>query len=141
MLDLKTLLDVKGVAEAGEERVLTGVKLGQAAMIDGLKSAVALADRVVPDAVAGRIENRVGSLPDASPVVDGVFSFAGRLLDAQREFVGQVVEIIQPTPVPAPVQKSTAKKSTAKKSAPKKPAAKKSTAKKTPAKKRTAKAA
>lgn len=113
------MINVTEIAANAEERVLTGVKVSQALVLDGLKNAAALADRVVPARVGDRIEERTEGLPAAAPLVDSYFGFAGKLLDAQREFVGEVVEIFQPTPAPAP-KKTTAKKSTAKKTTAKK---------------------
>lgn len=115
------MLNVTEFAAATEERVLTGVKASQALVIDGLKNAIALADRVVPAQVSDRVEGQVKTLPSATPVVHGAFDFAGKLLAAQRDFAGEIVEIFQPTPAPkkAAPKKTTAKKSTAKKTAPK----------------------
>lgn len=112
------MLNVTEFAAATEERVLTGVKASQALVIDGLKNAIALADRVVPAPVADRVEDQVAGLPAATPVLNGAFDFAGKLLAAQRDFAGEIVEIFQPAPKKAP-KATNAKKSTAKKAAPK----------------------
>lgn len=120
------MLNVSEIASATEERVLTGVKISQAVMLDGMKNAIALADRVLPSTVTDRVEDRVEGMPSAAPLVAGAFGFAGKLLDAQRQFAGDVVELFQPAPAAKPTpKKTTAKKSTAKKTAPKKTAAKK----------------
>jgi len=111
------MLNVSEIASSTEERVLTGVKASQAIVIDGIKSTVALADRVVPAQVSDRIEDRVAVLPSVSPVINGAFDFAGKLLAAQRDFAGEMIEIFQPAPV--------------KKTAPKKAAARKSSTRKT----------
>jgi len=108
------MLNVREIASSTEERVLTGVKVGQALVIDGLRNVIAVADRVVPTPVTGRIEGRLDSLPSAAPVVEGAFEFAGKLLDAQRDFAGEIVELVQPTPA-APAKKPAAKKPAAKK--------------------------
>jgi len=118
------MLNVSEIASSTEERVLTGVKVSQALVIDGLKNTKALADRVVPTQVSDRIEERVAVLPAASPVINSAFDFAGKLLAAQRDFASEIVEIFQPAP-----KKAAPKKTTAKKAAPKKAAAKKSTKK------------
>lgn len=112
------MINVTAIAETAEERVLAGVKAGQAAVIDGLKNAVALADRVIPDNVSDRLEERVEAVPSAAPLVEGYFGLAGKLLDAQRDFVGQVVEILQPGASKTTKKASkTAKKTTKKASA------------------------
>jgi len=119
------MLNVSEIASSTEERVLTGVKVSQALVLDGIKNTVALADRVVPTRVSDRIEDRVAGLPAAAPVVSGMFDFAGKMLTAQRDFASEIVEIFQPAPAkPAKAQ-----------------AAKKAPAKKAPAKKATKKAA
>ena len=116
------MLNVSEIASSTEERVLTGVKVSQAVVIDGIKSTIALADRVVPAQVTDLVEGRVSNLPAATPLVNGAFDFAGKLLAAQRDFAGEIVSIFQPAPV---------KKAAPKKPAPKKAAAKKSTKKST----------
>jgi hypothetical protein len=119
------MLNVSEIATSTEERVLTGVKVTQAFVLDGIKNTLALADRVVPAQVTDRIEERVSVIPSASPVIHGAFDFAGKLLAAQRDFAGEMIEIFQPAP--------------AKKAAPK--AAPKAAAKKAPAKRTAKKAA
>lgn len=103
------MINVTEIAASAEERVLTGVKVSQTLVLDGLKNAVALADRVIPENVSDRIEDRTESLPSAAPVVAGYFGFAGKLLDAQREFVGEIVEIFQPAAAPKAATKATKK--------------------------------
>ena len=104
------MINVSEIASSAEERVLTGVKVSQALVLDGLKNVVSFADRVVPENLSDRIEDRAEGLPSAAPLVDGYFGFAGKLLDAQREFVGEIVEIFQPAPAPKKAAKKTAKK-------------------------------
>jgi len=109
------MLNVSEIVSSTEERVLTGVKASQALVLDGIKNTVALADRVVPAQLSGRIEERAAVLPSASPIVNGAFDFAGKLLAAQRDFAGEIVEIFQPAPAKkAPAKKAAAKKSTKK---------------------------
>ncbi len=105
------MLNVSEIASSTEERVLTGVKASQAFVLDGLKSAVSVYDRVIPESLTERFEDQVDGLPKAAPMVEGYFEFAGKLLEAQRDFVGEVVEIFQPAPAP---KKAAAKKSTKK---------------------------
>ena len=104
-------MNVNEIASNAEERVLTGVKVSQAFVLDGLKNVMSLAERVVPANVSDRIEDGAEKLPKAAPMVEGYFEFAGKLLEAQRDFVGDVVEIFQPAPAP---KKAAAKKSTKK---------------------------
>ena len=88
-----------------------------------------------------RIEDQVINLPSATPVIDGAHGFATKLLDAQRDFVAEVFELIRPAPAkPAPAKPAPAKKAPAKKAPVKKAAAKKAPARKAAAK-RTKKAA
>lgn len=124
------MINLSEIASSTEERVLSSVKAGQDLVIDSLKNVLALADRVVPVAVGERIEDQVSSLPSASPVVDGAFSFAAKMLDAQREFAGEVVAIFQPAPAKvAPAKKAPVAKKAPAKRAPAKKAAAKSTKK------------
>jgi hypothetical protein len=118
------MLNVSEIASSTEERVLTGVKVSQALVIDGLKNTVAFADRVIPAQISDRVEDRVSVLPAAAPMINGAFDFAGKLLAAQRDFAGEIVEIFQPAP-----KKAAPKKPAAKKAAPRKAAAKKTTKK------------
>ena len=118
------MINISEIAASTEERVLENVKASQARMIEGLKGAKSLAGRVVPETVGGRIEEQVSTLPSATPMIDGYFSFAAKMLDAQREFMAEVVEILQPAPAKAPAKAPAAKKTAAKKPAAKKAAAK-----------------
>ena len=113
------MLNVSEIASSTEERVLSGVKVGQTLVIDGLKNTMALADRVMPEQVSDRIEGRVAELPSATPVIDGMFDFAGKLLAAQRDFAGELLEIFQPSAKPA-AKPAAARKTTARKTAAKK---------------------
>ena len=122
------MLNVREIASSTEERVLTGVKVSQALVIDSLKNTVAFADRIVPAQVSDRIEDRVSDLPSAAPIVDGAFEFATKMLAAQRDFATEIVQIFQPVPAKPAPKKTQAKKTVAKKKAPKKSA--KKTAKK-----------
>ena len=118
------MLNVSEIATSTEERVLTGVKASQALVLDSIKNTIALAERVVPEQVSERIEERVAVIPSATPLMDGAFDFAGKLLAAQRDFAGEMLEIFQPAP-----------KAAAKKTVAKKPVARKTVARKTAAKK------
>jgi len=109
------MLNVSEIASSTEERVLSGVKVSQAFVIDGLKNTIALADRVVPAQVSERIEGRVADMPSATPVVDGMFDFASKMLAAQRDFASEIVEIFQPAPVKKAAPKASAKKTAARK--------------------------
>ena len=109
------MLNVSEIASSTEERVLTGVKASQTMVIDGIKNVMSIADRVVPAPVSDRVEGRVATLPSATPIVEGMFGFAAKVLEAQRDFAGEIVEIFQPAPVKkAPAKKAAAKKSTKK---------------------------
>jgi hypothetical protein len=117
------MLNLSEIASSTEERVLTGVKAGQTMVLDGLKNTVALADRVLPASIGDRIEDQATSLPAAAPVIEGYFGFATKMLEAQRDFVGEIVEIFQPTVAKkAPAKKAAAKRAPAKKVAAKKAA-------------------
>ena len=52
------MLNLSEIATSTEERVLTGVKVSQTFVIDGIKNAVAFADRVVPTTIGDRIEDQ-----------------------------------------------------------------------------------
>ena len=111
------MLNVSEIATSTEERVLTGVKVSQALVIDSIKNTLALADRVVPAQVTDRIEERVSVIPSAAPMINGVFDFAGKMLAAQRDFAGEMVEIFQPAPAKTAAPKAAAKKTPAKRTA------------------------
>lgn len=82
--------------------------------------------------VADRIHEMELPSPDVEPVIDPAdavaryYDFAGKLMDANRKFVEQMVSVWYPAPV--------AKKTVAKKTAVKTTAARKTTAKKATAK-------
>jgi hypothetical protein len=111
------MLNVSEIATSTEERVLSGVKVSQALVIDSLKNTIAFADRIVPSQVSDRIEERVAVLPSASPIINGAFDFAGKMLAAQRDFAGEMIEIFQPAPAKKAAPKAAAKKAPAKRAA------------------------
>lgn len=115
------MLNVSEIATSTEERVLSGVKVSQTLVLDSLKNTIAFADRIVPAQVSGRIEERVSVLPSASPMINGAFDFAGKMLAAQRDFAGEMIEIFQPAPAekaaPKTAPKAAAKKAPAKRAA------------------------
>lgn len=123
------MLNVTEIAASAEERVLTGVKVTQTMVIDGIKSGLALADRVMPNPISDRVESRMAVVPAFAPIVEGAFDFAGKLLAAQRDFATEIVHLFQPAAVKAPVAKAAqapvATKAPAKKTVAKKAAAKK----------------
>ena len=90
---------------------------GWTPFITKLKNTLALADRVVPSQVADRIEERVSVIPSATPMIHGAFDFAGKLLAAQRDFAGEMIEIFQPAPAKPAAPKAAAKKAPAKRTA------------------------
>jgi len=111
------MLNVSEIASSTEERVLTGVKVSQTLVLDTFKNGIALADRVMPAPVADRIEERVAVLPSATPLINGAFDFAGKLLAAQRDFAGEMIEILQPAPAKKAAPNAAAKKAPTKKAA------------------------
>ena len=82
--------------------------------------------------VADRVHEMDIPAPDVEPVIapaDAVaryYDFAGKLMDANRKFVEQIVSVWYPAPV---AKKTVAKKTVAKKTTARKSTAKKATAK------------
>jgi hypothetical protein len=90
-------------ATTAQEQILDSLKVGQDAVIDGLKTLSAtvesvLADLPSLDAVPG-FENVpfASELPTASEAVSNAFAFAQKLITAQYEFVESVLETVGST--------------------------------------------
>lgn len=90
-------------ANTAQEQILDSLKVGQDAVIDGLKTLSATVESVLADlpgidAVPG-IENVpfASELPNASEAVSNAFAFAQKLVSAQCEFVGSVLETVGST--------------------------------------------
>lgn len=135
------MVDVKEITEEAQERVMSAVKLGQTAVVDGLSTAWNFAERFVPAQVTNTVGAGLERLPAVDTVVDAPFDFAEKVISAQRDFAHNVVDFFNGDEEPAPAKKPVAKKTTAKKPVAKKPAAKKPAAKKPAAKKPAAKKA
>ena len=90
-------------AATAQEQILDSLKIGQDAVVDGLKTLSAAVESVLADvpgldAVPG-IENVpfASELPNASEVVANAFGFAQKLITAQYEFVESVLETVGAT--------------------------------------------
>lgn len=152
------MVAVKEIAETAQAQVNTVYRVGQSAMLSGIRSvrdnldpatdAVRnspvvdnpFVDRVVDyiapviEPIADTATSAIESLPTPQEITATTFDLAEKALAGQRELAERIAEIINPESAPAPAtktatKKATTKKATAKKASPKKAAPKKTAAK------------
>ena len=80
------MTDVKEITEAVQEQVLTALKMGQTAIVEGVRTFTDTVGSITPESL--KIESVPGldSLPDPKELMNVSFGFAQELLNTQKEF-------------------------------------------------------
>jgi hypothetical protein len=73
-----------------QTQVLDNIRKSQEAVIDGMRTWAETIQQLVPGTTQAAMP-RTDQLPSPAEVVDSVFDFAARLLDAQRELAHSVL--------------------------------------------------
>jgi hypothetical protein len=76
-----------------QDQVLDALRAGQDAVVDTVTSVAGTVERVIPEPAKGTL---AFNLPLASEAADQAFSFAGKVLDAQHNFVTRVLSALTP---------------------------------------------
>ncbi len=113
---------IEDVANKSQERLLSAIEQGQAAMADGYEAVVAAANKIELPSIPGveSVTPNLEALKIPRTAVDSYFDFAERVLAGQREFVERVfaaptVDIAEGAPAKA-AKATTAKATKATKS-------------------------
>ena len=76
-----------------QEQVLDALRAGQDAVVDTVTTVAGTVERVIPEPAKGTLAS---NLPLATEAADQAFGFAGKVLDAQHNFVTRVLSALTP---------------------------------------------
>ncbi|MCY4036185.1 MAG: hypothetical protein OXF64_01860 [bacterium] len=80
------MTDVKEITEAAQEQVLSALKMGQTAIVEGVRTWADTVGTVTPESLKLDSVPGLDSLPDPKEMMTIGFGFAQELLNAQKEF-------------------------------------------------------
>ena len=105
--NVRTDMTALEITETIQNGVLKVVETGQAWTLGAVRSTTGAFDGMVPDPTWMPLADR---LPTPKDAIDQSFTFAERVLEAQRSFLTELVGILPgaPAPAAAPAKKTTA---------------------------------
>ena len=115
-----TATTVMNTLTDGQEKALDALVNVQAPVVDYVRKAVDYVETSVPDLPTRDLGEK---LPTIKQFVDNQFLFAGRVLDSQHKFVGELLEVTKPVTEKVVVQKPATGVRKVSKTAPRKAAA------------------
>lgn len=80
------MTDVKEITEAVQEQVLSALKMGQTAIVEGVRTWTDTVGNITPDSLKLDSVPGLDSLPDPKELMTVSFGFAQELLNTQKEF-------------------------------------------------------
>ena len=80
------MTDVKEITEAMQEQVLSALKLGQTAIVEGVRTMTDTVGSITPESLKTEAIPGLDSLPDPKELMNISFGFAEALLNTQKEF-------------------------------------------------------
>ncbi|MCY3576258.1 MAG: hypothetical protein OXH53_02980 [bacterium] len=80
------MTDVKEITEAVQEQVLSALKMGQTAIVEGVRTLTDTVGSVTPESLKVDAIPGLDSLPDPKELMNVSFGFAEALLNTQKEF-------------------------------------------------------
>ena len=80
------MTDVKEITEAVQEQVLSALKVGQTAIVEGVRTWTDTVGSVTPESLQVGAVPGLDSLPDPKELMSVSFGFAEALLSTQKEF-------------------------------------------------------
>lgn len=80
------MTDVKEITEAVQDQVLSALRVGQTAIVEGVRTWTDTVGGITPDALKTEALPGLDSLPDPKEVMSVGFGFAEALLNTQKEF-------------------------------------------------------
>lgn len=84
--------------EAVEDRITESVRQGQEAIVSAVRTWAEATKQINPELTT--LPFSVDALPKPAEVLDNAFAFANRLLDAQRDFAKQLLDVLEPVLTP-----------------------------------------
>lgn len=103
------MTDVKEITEAAQDQVLSALKMGQTAIVEGVRTWADTVGSVTPESLKLDSVPGFDSLPDPKDLMNVSFGFAQELLNTQKEFAQNLLAAANANGA-APAQ-SVAKKS------------------------------
>lgn len=80
------MTEVKEITEAVQEQVLSALKMGQTAIVEGVRTWTDTVGNITPDSLKLDSVPGLDSLPDPKELMNVSFGFAQELLNTQKEF-------------------------------------------------------
>ena len=80
------MTDVKEITEAVQEQVLSALKMGQTAIIEGVRTFTDTVGSITPESMKLDSVPGLDSLPDPKELMNVSFGFAQELLNTQKVF-------------------------------------------------------
>ena len=103
------MTDVKEITEAVQDQVLSALKVGQTAIVEGVRTWTDTVGGITPESLKAEAIPGLDALPDPKELMDVSFGFAEALLNTQKEFAQSLLAAAAPNGSAAP--KAVAKKS------------------------------
>ncbi len=90
------MTDVKEITEAVQEQVLSALRVGQTAIVEGVRTLSDTIGNITPDALKTEALPGMDSLPDPKELMSISFDFAEALLNTQKEFAQSLLAAANP---------------------------------------------
>ncbi len=103
------MTDVKELSEAIQDQVLSAIKVGQTAIVEGVRTMAETVGSITPESLKAKAIPGLDVLPDPKELVDVSFGFAQALINTQKEFAENLLAAV--TTNGSAAAKSVAKKS------------------------------
>jgi len=93
---VSNMTDVKEITEAVQEQVLSALRVGQTAIVEGVRTLSDTIGNITPDALKTEALPGMDSLPDPKELMSISFDFAEALLNTQKEFAQSLLAAANP---------------------------------------------
>ncbi len=90
------MTDVKEITEAVQDQVLSALRVGQTAIVEGVRTLSDTVGNVTPDALKAEALPGFENLPNAKELINVSFGFAEALLNTQKEFAENLLAAANP---------------------------------------------
>ena len=90
------MTDVKEITEAVQDQVLSALKMGQTAIVEGVRTWADTVGSIAPESLKLDSVPGLDSLPDPKELMNVSFGFAQELLNTQKEFAQNLLAAASP---------------------------------------------
>ncbi|WP_420638747.1 hypothetical protein [Candidatus Poriferisocius sp.] len=88
------MTDAKEITEAVQEQVLSALKVGQTAIVEGVRTWTDTVGNITPESMKTEAIPGLDALPDPKELMDVSFGFAEALLNTQKEFAQNLLAAV-----------------------------------------------